>query len=402
MRILVLQETDWVNRNPIMHHRMLEGLAQAGADVTVIDYEILWAQKGLWPLWQEARVIHDCHKFFADAPITIRRPGMLRLPGLSRLTWLAGNWRALRAYFAEGRPDVIVAYGISNAYLAQRFARQQGVPFVYHLMDALHTLAESKVQQPIARAVEQAVLRRADHVITINNRLGKYALEMGAPAARVSVIPIGVNRTPALLETEIAEVRTSLGLGEQDFVLLFMGWLYNFSGLRELTLELAAHKDEWPHLKLLVVGDGDLFAELQRLRQMHGLEERLILTGRRPMHEMRGYIAAADVCLLPAQRNATMEHIVPAKVIEYMEAGRPVLATRLPGLEAEFGNLPGLLYIERPEEALHRLTDLLKQEAPRAAARRLGATCRSLLEQWEDWDGVIRRFEQVLRTTHPQ
>jgi glycosyltransferase involved in cell wall biosynthesis len=326
---------------------------------------------------------------------------MVRLPGLSRLTWLAGNWRALQDYFAEGRPDVIVAYGISNAYLAQQFAQQQRVPFVYHVLDALHTLAESRLQRPIARVVEQAVLRRADHVITINNRLGEYAVQMGAAAERVTVIPMGVNVTPELPEHDVEAVRAGLQLAAQDFVLLFMGWLYNFSGLRELTLELAARKDEWPQLKLLVVGDGDLLPELQRMRQAHGLGHRLILTGRRPMHEMRGYIAASDVCLLPAHRNETMEHIVPAKVIEYMEMGRPVLATRLPGLEAEFGKLPGILYIEQPTQAVSRLEELLQQASPRQAARRLGATCRELMQQRDDWEGVTKRFEHVLRSTQP-
>ncbi|MBI1761016.1 MAG: glycosyltransferase family 4 protein [Acidobacteria bacterium] len=400
MRILVLQETDWVTRNPIMHHRMLEALALAGADVTVIDYEILWAQKGTLPLWQGRRVIRDCHKFFEQAPITILRPGMLRLPVLSRLSWLAGNWRALTDYFADGRPDVIVAYGISNAYLAQRFARRHGVPFVYHLMDALHTLAESYWQQPIACAVERAVLQRADHVVVINNKLREYAVQMGAAAQRVTVIPMGTNITSEMPADEIEAVRAGLQISPQDFVMLFMGWLYDFSGLRELTVELARRKAAWPQLKLLVVGDGDLLPELQRLRQTHGLEQHLILTGRRPMQEMRGYIAASDLCLLPAHRNTTMEHIVPAKVIEYMEIGRPVLATRLPGLEAEFDDLPGLLYIERPEDAFDRLEELLQATpSPRQVARRLGATCREFLQRREDWAGVTKRFEQVLSTT---
>lgn len=399
MRILALQETDWIDRNPILHHRMLEALSLAGADVTVIDFDILWAQKGTLPFWQGRREVRDCHKFFADAAVTIRRPGMLRLPGVSRLSWLIGNWRELQNYFAAGRPDVIVAYGILNAYLALQFARHYNVPFVYHLLDALHTLAESRLQRPFARIVERAVMRRADHVIVVNNRLGDYAVQMGADPARVEVIPMGANVTTQVTAHETEEARTALGIKASDFVMLFMGWLYSFSGLRELTLEMARRKQELPNLKLLVVGDGDLLAELQRLREKYNLEQQLILTGRQPMSEMRRYITAADACLLPAHKNETMEHIVPAKVIEYMEMGKLVISTRLPGIEAEFGALPGVLYIDRPEEVISRIEELAQTaEAPRQAARRLGTTCLEFMRGREDWEGVTTRFERVLRT----
>ncbi|TMC78201.1 MAG: glycosyl transferase GT4 family protein, partial [Chloroflexi bacterium] len=45
MRILATQETDWITRNPIIHHRLLEWLSTHGSDVRVIDYDIDWAKK---------------------------------------------------------------------------------------------------------------------------------------------------------------------------------------------------------------------------------------------------------------------------------------------------------------------------------------------------------------------
>ncbi len=43
---LVIQESDWVERNPIMHHRMLEALSRSGDEVRVIDFEIDWHAEG--------------------------------------------------------------------------------------------------------------------------------------------------------------------------------------------------------------------------------------------------------------------------------------------------------------------------------------------------------------------
>jgi glycosyltransferase involved in cell wall biosynthesis len=87
--------------------------------------------------------------------------------------------------------------------------------------------------------------------------------------------------------------------------------------------------------------------------------------------------------------------------VEYMERGKPVIATRLPGLEAEFASLPGILYIERPEETVDRVRALDESGDPvaiRAAARALGETCREAIQRRDDWDAVTDRFASILRS----
>lgn len=394
MKILVVQETDWVERNPILHHRMIEALSREGHQVTVVDFEILWSSRAGRPPWQPRQVIDNCHKFFDDAQIRVIRSPMLRVPGLGRLSWLVFNSIELRNLIRDQRPDVIVAYSISNAYVALKLARRHGIPFVYHVMDALHTLAEPPQLRAPARLIERSVMRGADRVIVINNRLKDYAVTMGARSSNVQVVPIGTNHAP-IPEGLRERVRASLNLAEGDTVLLFVGWLYEFSGVREIVAEIARRREEAQHLKLLVVGDGDLFTELQQMRDRLDLHRNLILTGRRPREEIQGYIAASDFGLLPAQRNSTMEHIVPSKVPEYMEAGRAVIATRLPGLEAEFGGVRGLLYSDSAEDAI----SIALAEAPNARA--LGESCAQFMATRPSWDDVTSAFRSVLEGPPP-
>jgi glycosyltransferase involved in cell wall biosynthesis len=298
--------------------------------------------------------------------------------------------------FRDWRPDVVVAYSISNAYLAMKLARMNQVPYVYHLMDALHTLVEPPQLRPLARAVERLVLKSADRVIVVNTQLKTYAMQMGADPSRIEVIPMGVTVRDAA-NADGWEARVKHGISETDFVLLFLGWLYKFSGLREVVLALATHRRTVPNVKLFVVGDGDLFPELHRLRHELKLEDQLILMGRRSVREVPAYIAAADMCLLPAHRNVTMEHIVPAKVIEYMEHGKPVIATRLAGLEAEFGPLPGILYVDQPEQVIDQVRVLLSSpENARQLAAQLGKSCLQFIQDRESWDEVTTRFEALL------
>lgn len=397
MKLLVVQETDWVDRNPVLHHRMLEELSRRGDEVLVVDFDILWHTKGRRPLLQRRQVLTGITKFFPDARVEIVRPATVRLPALARPSWLVANVPELRRLFREYRPDVVVAYSITNAYVALRLARRHGVPFVYHVLDALHALAEPTWLHPVAKPVERLVMRDADEVIVINKALADYAVHMGADPGRVHVVPIGTHVTPEPQRESTEALRASLGIGPDDTVMMFMGWLYTFSGLAEVARSLAAHRQEAPGLKFLVVGDGDMAPELQRLRTELGLEDRLILTGKRPSSEIPSLLAASDVCLLPARRVITMEHIVPSKLVEYLAAGRPVVATKLPGVYAEFGDNPGLLYIDDPAEAVPTVVErIMGHDNPRAHAAELGAACRRMMEQRPGWDDVTASFASLV------
>jgi glycosyltransferase involved in cell wall biosynthesis len=399
MRILVTQETDWISRNPIIHHRLLEWLSTHDTDVTVIDYDIDWASHSGQPIVQRRQEFAGVHKYFPDSRIRVIRPGMIRLSLVGRLSWLFGNWRELRAIFRAAKPHVAIGYGISNALLTLAVSRAAGRPFIYHVMDALHTHAESLPVRVIARFLESLTMRHADRVIVVSQGLQRYAAGMGAPTDRLVVIPIGVRKIDADPD-EGSRARAELGVSENEVLLIYVGWQYPFSGLRELVTDFARRGKEVPWLRLLIVGRGDLYDELQQIRKQSGLERQVIMTGQRPVDEVGGLIEAADFGLLPAERNETMEHLVPTKVVEYMEHGKAVVATRLPGLEAEFDSLAGILYIDRPEAAIDRITGLVESADPaqiRAIARRLGETCRSAIQQRDDWDTVTAKFASLLR-----
>ena len=42
MRILVVQESDWIKRNPHQQHHLMELLGLRGHEIRVIDYEVDW------------------------------------------------------------------------------------------------------------------------------------------------------------------------------------------------------------------------------------------------------------------------------------------------------------------------------------------------------------------------
>jgi glycosyltransferase involved in cell wall biosynthesis len=170
-----------------------------------------------------------------------------------------------------------------------------------------------------------------------------------------------------------------------------MGWLYGFSGLKEVALHLAAEPVRYSRIKLLIIGKGELWDTIDRIRMNNHLENKIVLLDWKPYNEVPGYIAASDICILPAYKNQVMKNIVPIKMYEYMASQKPVIATRLPGLVKEFGEDNGVVYIDGPGEALDTALDIVKTNR----IENLGMKAIEFA-QYHDWEKVTNEFERII------
>jgi glycosyltransferase involved in cell wall biosynthesis len=227
-------------------------------------------------------------------------------------------------------------------------------------------------------------------VLTINDTLKDYVVTSGAVVDKTRVIRAGIDVEQFKPTANFGNIRRQYGLKETDIVLFFMGWLYHFSGLKEVAAKLAETSDE--KLKLLIVGEGDAFEELKEIRDKHNLQDKLILTGQKPYAQMPAFISSADICLLPAYpREKIMQDIVPIKLYEYMAMGKPVISTKLSGVLREFGDDNGVIYIDEPEDAINKAKSLIKD----GKIGELGAKARKFGLKYS-WDSITDEFEKTL------
>src|SRR2546427_6518068 len=381
MRILVLQESDWIERGPHQSHHLLERLSQRGHHVRVVDFEIGWPGKWTGLRFSPRRELTPPPKVVEGSTIEVVRPAILRIPLVVYASSFTTHALEVRRQLQSYRPDVILGLGLLNAFAGIRLARRAGIPFVYYLIDELHRLVPQRALQGLARVVEQANVRRASLVLSINQALRDYLVEMGAPPEKSKVLPAGVDLFRNLRTEDGPEVRNRHGLASTDLVLFFMGWVYPFSGLREVAESLLAGEGRESHAKLLVVGKGDSWGAIARLAMAEGGEDRIKMVGFRPYAEMPSYLSAANVCLLPAYNTETMLNIVPIKMYEYLAAGKPVIATKLPGVISEFGEGHGVVYVDHPSEVVTKALELARHDD----LRRIGQQGRAFVSR-NDWN----------------
>jgi len=390
MKILIIQETDWIKRGPHTQHHLMDRMALRGHKIRVIDYEYLWKENPQRKIFTHRRVFENAYKTLKNSNITLIRPGMIKASGLDMASILYFHTIEIKRQIKEFKPDVIIAFGILNAYIGLHYANKHNIPFVYYLLDHLHCLLPTKLTQIIAEKFEKSNIRCADQIFVLNQGLKDYVGEMGGELNKVYVLPSGVDLNKFNLQIDGSIIRKKHGIKKNDTLLFFMGWIYEFSGMKEVAESLANFESD--SIKLMVVGDGDLYNTLYKMSTEENLKNKLILTGKVPFEQIPSYIAAADVCLLPAYKNEIMMNIVPIKLYEYMAMGKPVIATNLPGIKKEFGNNSGIIYVDDPKETLNKAIELI-------GTNLMWEYSEKSLKYTQNygWDSLVLKFEKSLR-----
>jgi len=388
MKILFLQDTDWIQRNPHQQVHLAERMVQKGHEVHVIDYEILWRNEKKQALLTK-RKVHSVSKVFPEVKIKVFRPPILKIPILDYISMVFTYSREINYQVKEFKPDIILAMDILIAFLAYPFAKRYGIPVVYYTIDIDYRLIPYRFLQTFGKWIESWNIRHADMALSINEGLREYTIRMGADPKNTRVIRAGVDFQRLHFGVNGDEIRKNYSIETEDILLFFVGWLYHFSGLKEVAVELSKINDD--RIKLLIVGDGDAYEDLQNIQQEYGLENRMILAGRQPYQRLPEFLAAADICLLPAYNNEIMRDIVPIKMYEYMAMNNPVISTKLPGVMKEFGENNGVIYIDRSEDTINKTLELISNDA----VQREGKKARKFVERMS-WDIITDEFETFL------
>jgi glycosyltransferase involved in cell wall biosynthesis len=386
-----------------------------GHEIIVIDYDIDWRKKSIKTtkkepaktatkestkkpikekpnkkIFDKRAVFDNVHKIFSEAKIKVIRPFSLKIPVLEYLSLWLCHKKEIKRQIREFQPDVILGFGIINTYIASKLAKKNNIPFVYYWIDVLHTLIPSKTFQSFGRYLEKTAIKNSSQVITINEKLSDYVLQLGAEKEKISIIGAGIDLDKYNPEIDGSNIRETYGIKKNDNVLFFMGWLYHFSGLKEVAIELAKSNDK--STKLLIVGDGDALEDLQQIKKNYDTYDQIILTGKQPFEKIPEFIASSDVCLLPAYPDEeAMQDIVPIKMYEYLAMEKPVITTHLPGIMKEFGGDSGVVYVDESVDSLVKSKELIDDDI----TTQFGKKGRTKTERY-DWTKITDDFEMTL------
>lgn len=260
------------------------------------------------------------------------------LPLVSELTLMRALLKRLARIVKTERPHIIHAHSpILNALPALWIGKKLNTPVVYEVRalweDAAvdhGTYDQFTWKYRVAKSLETFVCNKADEVVVLSGGLKCDLIERGVAAQRLTVVGNGVDPNQFDQNTPDTGLRKRWNLqGKQ--VLGFIGSFYRYEGLDLLVEAMARLSTQWPALRLLLVGGGEVEEELRKQIHAMGLASRVIIPGRMPHNEIPTVYALTDILVYPRRSMRLTEVVTPLKPLEAMAMGKTVVASDVGG-----------------------------------------------------------------------
>jgi len=180
---------------------------------------------------------------------------------------------------------------------------------ITHHSDVVRQRGWLRLYGPLLRRV----LRAAGRIIATSPRYIETSPWLWSVREKCLVVPLGVDSarfTPPADQ-----------LANQP-ILLFTGRLRYYKGLGTLLHALSL----LPGVRSVVVGDGPMREEWERLTDMLNLRDRVTFAGEVPDEDLPGYYHAAGIFVLPANARAEAFGVV---LLEAMASGLPCITTEV-------------------------------------------------------------------------
>jgi glycosyltransferase involved in cell wall biosynthesis len=258
---------------------------------------------------------------YQAGPVWRRVPNLLTMRYRNRTPHILPFHESLRGF------DVIQTWELFTDWTEQALEakRKWGIPVSVMVWDNIPFNQESTAA---LRSRKARCIAEADRFIVHTERSRRTLVIEGVDPARIVLMDPGVDL--ARFQPGAAD-RKGLGLGAEEFVILFVGWMLPRKGLDFLMLALRELLDT-PALKdirfrLAIVGSGPGRDRVERLAARLRITEYCAFLGSRPYEAMPEVYQSADVFVLPSIATDTWQEQFGMSLLEALACGVPAVTT---------------------------------------------------------------------------
>ncbi len=233
--------------------------------------------------------------------------------------------QAIRKYVKENKIDVIHSHG----YKSNLFSLLAAVGTGSRKFTTCHNWLGKTIKMKFYARLDKFFLKKFDKVVAVSEVLLDEIARCGVPKDKIVVIHNGVNTDCPDVREDTRRLRASLGISEENKIILSVGRLSEEKGLKYLLDAAQTIKEHNKNIKLIIAGDGPLRNELEVKAKESGLGEHVFFLGVRD--DIPVLLQCADVFVLPSLVEA-----MPMALLEAMAAAKPVVAS-------EVGSVPEII-----------------------------------------------------------
>ena len=199
--------------------------------------------------------------------------------------------------------------------LGRIYAKKFKIRYIYDMQDHYHDYFTYKI--PFLKYLDKEAVKDADIVLTVSDSLNGYVKKFRKKPTFTIQNGIELSQFKKI-DRKIARKVLKLPPGK---IIIYVGEISKFKGVHMLVDAFIEVKTVIPDAYLLLSG---------KILDNIDIKQDAIIYEKYPKRkEVLFALKAADVAVLPNVRNVLTEYGFPYKLLEYMAAGLPVVATKL-------------------------------------------------------------------------
>lgn len=251
------------------------------------------------------------------------------------------------------------------------------------------------LRSPAQTRLELLVFKLANAIVVNAEAVRAHLLKAGVAETKTIVIHNGLDLDRFKLDSDPSDRRHLLStllpedlINDQVRVITMVAGMHHDVKNYPMFLRAARRVvDVFPTAVFLLVGDGTLINSLRQLAAELGISRQALMLGHRS--NVPDILCASDACVLSSKAEGFSNSI-----LEYMAAGKPVVATNVGGAREAIAEGETGFLIESDDDSsmAARLIDLLQNPE---LAREMGSRGRKVVEEKFSSVAQLRRTEDL-------
>lgn len=241
------------------------------------------------------------------------------------------------------------------------------------------------------------LISKSDYLSCNSSDLKEDLIKFGIPKHKIDYVIYGVNAQKIVFNSNLRRYkRMELDVSTKEIMFLMVGRFVPKKGFKTAIKAMKIICDEFPNIKMFIIGDGDLKQDYVELIQSLHLEKKIIILGEVRPENLNAYYSASDVFLMPSERMPSDG--LNVVVVEAMSCGRPILASSVGGNDlVVFDFFNGRIHSPGDHKDLaEKAKSLIENKYLRED---MGKKSRLLVETKFNWDSIatyyLEKFKQI-------
>lgn len=285
--------------------------------------------------------------------------------------------------------DVINSHGYRADLIGLIASRRLKIPIVA----TFHGWTGSDAKVKFFDRLDQFVLKRMNHIITVSEANKRRLQRLGIEESRITVAPNAIDPETFLASSgskSEGALRGELGCTEKELICLCVGRLSPEKGHEIALRAFAIAVKEVPGVRLVIVGEGPEEEKLRRLSNELDIWNKVHFAGFRP--NVIDYLKLSDMVVL-----SSLTEGFPTVVLEAFLCSKFVIATSVGGTpEVVQDGETGILV--PPDDAGSVAKAMIEYLKDRQARERMGRNAYQSVMASHTFERHAGKMERVLQT----